>query len=485
MADVKILHGDCREQLKTLPDNSIDSIVTDPPYGLSNEPDMAEVLRHWLNGDDYEHNGKGFMGKSWDSFVPGPSVWRECLRVLKPGGYMLAFFGTRTYDMGVTAIRLAGFQVRDQIAWTFGSGFPKSLNVSKAIDAHYGAERTGGGRVWSGGARSGGISHGGEQEGTSERIIYDEPATDEAKQWDGWGTALKPAMEPIVVARKPLEGTVAQNVLKWGVGGLNIDASRVPTDSAVDDPRLGGKGSWKTDKAAQNVYEGEYAGEEIESSPLGRWPANLIHDGSKEVVELFPQSKGQQGEVKGTEPSHTGDENANTYGEYKRVAFAKRKEGGKGGIWSSGNGIPVGPTYIDSGSAARFFYCAKASPQDRNDGLDNFVGGKTNDGRKKDADNAFQRGASISKNTHPTVKPTELMIHLCKLITPTGGTVLDPFMGSGSTGRGAVNGGFNFIGIEMNNEYIDIAKARIAVVEKKIAEIENNVSTYNNLFKEE
>jgi site-specific DNA-methyltransferase (adenine-specific) len=184
-----------------------------------------------------------------------------------------------------------------------------------------------------------------------------------------------------------------------------------------------------------------------------------------EVVELFPQSKGQQGAVKGTESSHTGDENANTYGEYGRVPFAKRVE-------------------LDK-SAARFFYCAKASPQDRNDGLDDFVGGKTNDGRKVDADNAFQRGATLRKNTHPTVKPTTLMQYLCKMVTPTGGTVLDPFMGSGSTGRGAVNGGFNFIGIEMSQEYIDIAKARIAVVEKTVEEKEKEMATYTNLFEEE
>jgi DNA modification methylase len=455
MANVTLLHGDCREQLKTLPDNSIDSIVTDPPYGLSVEPDMTEVLRHWLNGDDYEHTGKGFMGKTWDSFVTGPSVWRECLRVLKPGGHMLSFFGSRTYDLGVTAIRLAGFEIRDQIMWVYGSGFPKSLNVSKAIDAHHGVERTGGGRVWSGGARSGGISHGGEQEGTSERIIYDEPATKDGKTWDGWGTALKPSHEPICVARKPLEGTVAQNVLKWGVGGLNIDASRVPLDA--NDPLQDGvkHDNKQLDTGDADTQWGFKAVDR--EAGLGRWPANFIHSGDPEVTELFPNSKANK---------DTG----------------KR---GTGGVWNKGNGVPVGQQYGDDGNAARFFYCAKASPQDRNDGLDGFAEKKVGDGRKKDSDAPQQRGATPRKNTHPTVKPTTLMQYLCKMVTPTGGTVLDPFMGSGSTGRGAVNGGFNFIGIEMSQEYIDIAKARIAVVEKTVEEKEKEMATYTNLFEEE
>ena len=461
MTNVQILCGDCRDQLKTLPDNSIDSIVTDPPYEL------------------------GFMGKSWDAsgIAYNVDMWRECLRVLKPGGHMLAFSGSRTYHRMTCAIEDAGFEVRDQIMWVYGSGFPKSLNVSKAIDAHHGAERTGGSRVWSGGSRSGGISHGGEQGGTSERIIYDEPATDDAKKWDGWGTALKPAHEPICVARKPLEGTVAQNVLKWGVGGLNIDASRVPLDA--NDPLQDGvkHDNKKLDTGDADTQWGFKAVDR--EAGLGRFPANLIHDGSDEVTELFPLSKGQQGDVKGSEPSHTGDENTVAYGKFKRVASPKRKEGGKGGIWSSGNGIPVGPTYIDAGSAARFFYCAKASPQDRNDGLDGFAEKKVGDGRKKDSDAPQQRGATMRKNTHPTVKPTDLMRYLCRMITPNGGTVLDPFTGSGSTGRGAVLEGFNFIGIEMNSEYIDIARARIGASETVVAEQEKKLATYNNLFEEE
>jgi DNA modification methylase len=439
---IDLMLGDCLEMLKELDDNSVDSIVTDPPYGLSKEPDMTEVLRHWLAGDDYVHKGKGFMGKSWDSFVPGPSIWRECLRVLKPGGHLLAFFGTRTHDMGTLAIRLAGFEVRDTVMWVYGSGFPKSMDVSKAIDKALGAERVPTGRVkpgHEGFANRGNMSSvqslkgtlGGE--GGFARPWMDDPekveayhqetapGSPEAAQWQGWGTALKPAVEPITVARKPLIGTVAANVLEWGTGALNIDGCRVPTDPAVDDPRLGGAGTWNTGKMAKNVYEGGYAGEIVGSSPLGRWPANICHDGSDEVLALFPDSKGQQGDVRGTEASRTGGDGTNCYGEYGRVPAAKRG---------------------DSGSAARFFYCAKTSKKDRNEGL--------------------PPGA----NRHETVKPTDLMAYLCRLVTPPGGIVLDPFMGSGSTGKAAMREGFRFIGIERDEAYFDIAEARIMAAKK-------------------
>ena len=363
MNTFELKHGDCLEKLKEIPDNSIDSIVTDPPYGLSKEPDMQQVLQHWMNGDDYKHKSSGFMGKEWDSFVPGPAVWRECLRVLKPGGHMLAFFGTRTYDMGVLAIRLAGFEVRNQIAWVYGGGMPKALDVSKAIDKHFGAERKITNTLKT---NSGGYAHisktnqeqgfrptaykGHSTDDDAANVIHEtEPATPQAAQWEGWKSDIKPAFEPIVVARKPLgEKTIAENVLKWGVGALNIDKCRVPIDPTVDDPRLGGNGSWGTDKAAKNVYSGGYAGVRVTSNTKGRFPANLIHDGSPEVLKHFPSSKAG-GNVSGNEPSNTGGENTNCYGEYGRVSW----EG-----------------YGDSGSAARFFYCTKANKTDRNEGLD-------------------------------------------------------------------------------------------------------------------
>ena len=442
---IDLMLGDCLEMLKELPDSSVDSIVTDPPYGLSKEPDMAEVLRHWLAGDDYVHKGKGFMGKSWDSFVPGPSIWKECLRVLKPGGHLLAFFGTRTHDMGTLAIRLAGFEVRDTVMWVYGSGFPKSMDVSKAIDKAAGAERE---RVP--GPKSGGmaaLNAGNADKGYRDSAYYaegnmvqsDSAVTNEAAQWQGWGTALKPAVEPITVARKPLIGTVAANVLEHGTGAINIDGCRVPTDPAVDDPRLGGAGTWNTGKMAKNVYEGGYAGETVGSSPLGRWPANLIHDGSDEVLALFPDSKGQQGDVRGTEVSRTGGEGTNCYGEYGRVPAAKRG---------------------DSGSAARFFYSPKASKKDRNEDLDHLPDQEWRHEGAAIPERA-NRPFLPSKNNHPTVKPTDLMAYLCRLVTPPGGVVLDPFMGSGSTGKAAMREGFKFIGIEKDEGYFDIAEARI------------------------
>ena len=424
--------GDCLEALRAMPDNSVDSIVTDPPYGLSKEPDMAEVLRHWLAGDDYQHKGGGFMGKTWDSFVPGPAIWKECWRVLKPGGHLLAFFGSRTYDMGTLAIRLAGFEIRDMGGWLYGSGFPKSHNL----------------------------------EG----------------DWEGWGSALKPAHEPIAFARKPFKGTLVQNVLAHGTGALNIDGCRVgfenETDKATAKP--GGKATAKSGNLAGKsqdgfvifgpVVDGERLYWSVETgwgsrdgatvfhdagveNPIeatgrepatqraefvavqggGRWPANLIHDGSEEVLALFPVNAGAAAPVKGTEDSAAS----------------------VGNITGKRDRVP-GAFHADSGSAARFFYCAKASRKDRHEGLDDpgeqFKRGTT----LRNVENADTKG-----NNHPTVKPTDLMAYLCRLVTPPGGLVLDPFMGSGSTGKAAMREGFRFIGCELSEEYAAIARARI------------------------
>jgi site-specific DNA-methyltransferase (adenine-specific) len=412
-----LYHGDNREVLKELADNSVDSIVTDPPYEL------------------------GFMGKSWDAsgIAFNVEVWQECLRVLKPGGHLLAFSGSRTYHRMAVAIEDAGFEIRDQIMWIYGSGFPKSLDVSKAIDKAAGAER----EITREERRPAETGHpiSFDMRSSKERERRDNPATTDAKQWQGWGTALKPAHEPIVVARKPLIGTVAANVLTYGTGGLNIDGARVGSEGGT---AREGKANQPNDSGWENMR-----GHGIAELNAGRWPANVIHDGSDEVVELFPNSKG------GAFPAKRG--------QAVNTAFASGQET-EGGFRAMG----------DDGSAARFFYCAKASKRDRNDGLEGFEekqtlggGGLTasmrEDGSYETASAGGKYGSVKAKQTnhHPTVKPTDLMRYLCRLITPPNGTVLDPFMGSGSTGKAAVYEKFNFVGIELTDEYLPIAKARI------------------------
>jgi DNA modification methylase len=422
---VDVWLGDCRAEMSRLADCSIDSIVTDPPYEL------------------------GFMGKSWDAtgIAYDIKVWQECLRVLKPGGHLLAFGGSRTYHRLACAIEDAGFQIRDQIMWVYGSGFPKSLNIGKAIDKAAGAERENGKLKWKGGTQLGVIN----DDSWKPKDVYEsQPSTDEAKEWDGWGTALKPAHEPIVMARKPLDGTVAQTVLTHGTGGINIDGCRVGMSDKDKEQSLN---NWKPNgyELKESIYE---FGTEIvatEQNTQGRFPANFIHDGSDEVLELFPETNTASGIASGATRGKLG-----TQGKF---GSAKQKN------------MSEAPFYGDIGSAARFFYCAKASKKDRNEGLDpdlfplqnypdaNKMGGAgdtmlTGSGNPRD---------SRKHNYHPTVKPTDLMRYLCRLITPPNGTVLDPFTGSGSTGKAAVAEGFSFIGIEQSAEYVEIAKARIGL----------------------
>ena len=415
---MQLINNDCIIAMKEMPDNSVDSIVTDPPYEL------------------------GFMGKSWDSsgIAFNLDVWREALRVLKPGGHLIAFSGSRTYHRMAVAIEDAGFEIRDQIMWVYGSGFPKSHNISKAIDKAAGAER----EVVGKGADYG---HQDDKEIDQEygfKADYNitAPATAAAKQWDGWGTALKPAHEPIVLARKPLIGTVANNVLTYGTGGLNIDGARVGSEGGT--ARDG-----KADQPNESGWE-NMRGHGVAQLNSGRWPANFIHDGSDEVVALFPDTK--SGAVKPYQRA-----NRDSYSGSMPAESTFNKEG-------------------DSGSAARFFYCAKASKRDRNEGLDGFQVIETQGGggrplenygeddesqRLKKAASAYGAIKAARANTHPTVKPTDLMRYLCRLVTPPAGVVLDPFMGSGSTGKGAVLEGFDFIGIDQSAEYVEIAKARI------------------------
>ena len=375
MVTFEIHNADCVEYMSLfMGDNSVDAIVTDPPYGL------------------------GFMGKKWDVGVPAVEVFEQCLRVLKPGGHLLAFGGSRTYHRLAVAVEDAGFEIRDQIMWVYGSGFPKSQNVSKAIDKAAGAEREVVGfneSAYRPNRKNRGLvnASGGSGFHPDNGATITAPATDAAKQWDGWGTALKPAHEPIVMARKPLTGTVAQNVLEYGTGAINVDGCRVPTDGK--ETLSGGHctsgqqmtGGWERpwmkdpDAVAANAERSRQS--VAKSEELGRYPANLIHDGSDEVTSLFPESNGS------------------------------------------------GP--------ARFFYCAKANKKDRTEGGE-------------------------VENKHPTVKPTDLMRYLVRMVTPPGGTVFDPFTGSGSTGKAAMMEGFDFIGTEAETEYAELAEKRLAAL---------------------
>jgi DNA modification methylase len=417
---MKLINSDCILAMKEMPDNSVDSIVTDPPYEL------------------------GFMGKSWDSTGIANSVemWSQALRVLKPGGHLIAFSGSRTYHRMAVAIEDAGFEIRDQIMWVYGSGFPKSLDISKAIDKTAGAERVNGKLKFKGGTQLGVIN----DDSWEPKDVYEsEPVSDLAKQWQGWGTALKPAHEPMVLARKPLVGTVANNVLTYGVGGLNIDASRV--GRVEGDVSTGGYGNGGIGIGGVGEGNGEGQNAEWVESTQGRYPANFIHDGSDEVLELFPESKGMATQKSGANINIYGGNSLNE----SATTFPEVRQG-----------------FNDSGSAARFFYCAKTSKRDRNEGLEGFEEkAKVFNGQSdKPAGNAKgsvedKFSTQPSANNHPTVKPTELMRYLVRLITPPQGTVLDPFMGSGSTGKACAYEGFDFIGIDQSAEYVEIARARI------------------------
>ncbi|MBJ2318622.1 site-specific DNA-methyltransferase [Pseudomonas fluorescens] len=406
MKQHRVLIGDCIESMRTLPDNSIDSVVTDPPYGIrfmgkswdGQDIESRAAYRDSMPSADLAcgatggHRSIAAEAGKYDLTPGGMKAFQsftlewatECLRVLKPGGHLLSFAAARTYHHMAVGIEMAGFEIRDQIMWVFGSGFPKSHNLK------------------------------GDHQ--------------------GWGTALKPAHEPICVARKPFSGTVATNMGKWGTGGLNIDGCRV---SAVDAEALAK--NWDRDTTV-DMRGGRFVGGKsgsiamtAEASALGRWPANLIHDGSAEVMALFPSQAGAAAPVMGTEAS---------------AASA--------GLITGHRDRVAGAFHNDSGSAARFFYCAKTSRTDRHEGM-------VNPGPQ------FKMGTTLRKvettetkgNNHPTVKPTDLMAYLLRLVTPPGGVALDPFMGSGSTGKAAMREGFEFIGCEIDEQYAAIARARI------------------------
>jgi site-specific DNA-methyltransferase (adenine-specific) len=435
--NIDIRLGDCLEVLKTIPDNSIDSVVTDSPYGLS------------------------FMGKKWDYDVPSVEVWVECLRVLKPGGHLLSFAGSRTYHRMAVRIEDAGFEIRDQIMWVYGSGFPKSHNIGKAIDKIEGNER----KVVDMTFPDGSKPRKTQQLKTyneNEKYIGAPQYTKGNSDWEGWGTALKPAHEPIVMARKPLsEKSIAENVLKHGTGGINIDGSRIEfedTQNAATNPKFRKENNYKMPEAGQESNGAvKFTSSKNEYDTSGRFPANIIFD--EEAGQLLDEQSG----ISKSTASKGHHRKGNTVGDQRTSKGA--------GLYGDGNWIE-GSKHNDKGGASRFFYCPKAAKKDRDEGLDDFeekVSPITNFQADKGVEYRMENGEitglraqpAKSKNNHPTVKPTDLMRYLINLVTPPNGTILDPFMGSGSTGKAAVRCGVNFIGIEKEQEYMDIASARI------------------------
>lgn len=386
---IEVMAGDNLELLRTLPDDSVSSIVCDPPYGLK------------------------FMGRKWDYEVPGVETWAECLRVLKPGGYLVAFAGTRTQHRMAVNIEDAGFEIRDLLAWIYGSGYPKSMDIAKQFDKEDGN--------WRGRAGAAVVDNTCMNSPNYERNDKGEPISEEAKKWAGWGTALKPAMEPITLARKPLEGKYSENIRAHGVGPIHIDACRVPVADGEEiharsspSQSLGGTSPgwdrpWKSDPeaVAARLERADVAIEK--ANTLGRWPANIMHDGSPEVLDLFPVTKSQRRTLK-----RAGKHNTGIYGDFKGQ-----------------ENVEAGHT--DAGSAARLFWCSKASKK--------------------------ERGADY--NNHPTVKPVEVMAYLCRLVTPPGGIILDPWGGSGTTGVAAFLEGFDCIVMEREQEFVEIIYKRL------------------------
>ena len=469
---MRLHNGDCLNVLKMMIEDEVfvDSIVTDPPYEL------------------------GFMGRSWDStgIAFQKETWELCFKVLKPGGHLLAFSGSRTYHRMAVAIEDAGFEIRDQVMWLYGSGFPKSMNIGKALDKKLGNERikTGEKKTHS----NKGIKQSEQRTAIGAGAFgqeVEEEVTVGTTEWEGWGTALKPAHEPLVLARKPLsEKSVVDNVLKHRTGGINIDECRVEGNDAkypdtnpdfrdqgrqskenmgIDKLSFGQtenvkrkkvvrksrdeNGVWTNDNSGMKAEGSEYA----DADPRGRFPSNVMHDGSDVVKDIFPNTKSSN-------------------------VSRERKAGtefGQSSGWNKHNNVDSGlmPAYGDDGSASRYFYCAKTSKAERNQGLDNLptkkassMPGRRNPDDMKDSkidNDVTGRFVTQKKNIHPTVKPIKLMKYLCRLITPKGGTVLDPFMGSGSTGMAAKEENFEFVGIEKEEEYFNIATARIESVETK------------------
>ena len=492
---MRLHNGDCLNILKMMIEDEVfvDSIVTDPPYHLTSiverfGKDNSAPAQYGTDGA-FKRASTGFMGKEWDGgdIAFRQETWELCLKVLKPGGHLLAFSASRNYHRMAVAIEDAGFEIRDQVMWLYGSGFPKSMNIGKTLDKKLGNKRESFGTKLkkAGDMRGGNYVKGGDYKSIEIEI------TRGNSEWEGWGTALKPAHEPLVLARKPLsEKSVVDNVLKHRTGGINIDECRVEGNDAkypdtnpdfrdqgrqskenigIDKLSFGQtenvkrkkvvrksrdeNGVWTNDNSGMKAEGSEYA----DADPRGRFPSNVMHDGSDVVKDIFPNTKSSN-------------------------VSRERKAGtefGQSSGWNKHNNVDSGlmPAYGDDGSASRYFYCAKTSKAERNQGLDNLptkkassMPGRRNPNDMKDSkidNDVTGRFVTQKKNIHPTVKPIKLMKYLCRLITPKGGTILDPFMGSGSTGMAAKEENFDFIGIEKEEEYFNIATARIESVETK------------------
>ena len=502
----EIIHSDCIEAMAGMAENSVDSIVCDPPYELTSivkrfGKEGSAPAKHGTDGR-FARLGKGFMGKEWDGTGIGlrPEVWRECLRVAKPGAYLLAFGGTRTFHRLACAIEDAGWTLRDTLSWNYGSGFPKSHDVSKALDRKAGAEREVVGKKKAGmgsGKTFGMLQSEGENASAPSEVNVTTPSTPEAKQWNGFGTALKPAWEPVLLFQKPLEGTYAENVLKWGCGALNIDGCRI-----------GGAYKWRASDS-KNFDASSFGSGSFGEGPhsQGRWPANFLLShtvfcekiGERRAegyaINRFKDGAKPFGGGAG-HPYESEKQGGQMVDVYQCVPdcpvrildeqSGESKSGGRcgerrGGIWKTGNEIRdvENTTAPSQGGASRFFYCAKTSREERNAGLEavhtlfekregieekHFKLNKplrVEGAREEETDEEI-RDKHKNRNSHPTVKPIALMRYLCRLVTPPAGIVLDCFAGSGSTGCAAVLEGFQFIGIEKEKEYAEIARARMA-----------------------
>lgn len=428
-----MLHGDCLAVMPTLDAESVDAIVCDPPYALTSGKKGGSGVAS-LNvaspaGRSRIGTGGGFMGKQWDSSLPTVEMWVEALRVARPGAHLVAFGGTRTFHRLTCAIEDAGWEIRDCLSWLYGSGFPKSHDVSKALDKDAGH--------WRGRAGAVTIEQQAAKGREYERSHKGDPVTAAAAAAAGWGTALKPAWEPIILARKPLIGTVAANWTEHGTGALNIDACRIACE-----PFTFARGATALGRMNDDGWKPiEQSGE---NHPNGRWPANVVLD--EVAAELLDEQTGPLTSNSGEPFNRNSDKFRATFS-----AFAGRRE--EDGF------------YGDTGGASRFFYTSKASTAERNEGVRGIALKQRDERRDPDlpgGNNPRNRGAKAVANSHPTVKPLDLMRWLCKLVTPPGGLILDPFTGSGSTGCAAVREGFRFIGIEREAEYVAIAEARIA-----------------------